>query len=220
MSTEKKRKRFRISGKLIFNIIVLGITFYLIVFFCVSENGMIDLLSSPDGFIWGWIIAGIVAFDMNIVIDSIVTQILIRIQYPDFRFIDALKVALVGVFFGAVTPSNTGGQPMQLYLLSKMKVGVGFGSACMTQKFVYYQIVTGVFSVLAIIIKFDYFKAAFTNIWSTLFIVLGFLTQTVVTVLFLVVSFSPKITGKIIKFIDKILHKFKFIKIRIKSEIA
>lgn len=93
-----------------------------------------------------------------------------------------------------------------------MKVGVGFGSACMTQKFVYYQIVTGVFSVLAIIIKFDYFKAAFTNIWSTLFIVLGFLTQTVVTVLFLVVSFSPKITGKIIKFIDKILHKFKFIK--------
>lgn len=101
---------------------------------------------------------------------------------------------------------------MQLYLLSKMKVGVGFGSACMTQKFVYYQIVTGVFSVLAIIIKFDYFKAAFTNIWSTLFIVLGFLTQTVVTVLFLVVSFSPKITGKIIKFIDKILHKFKFIK--------
>lgn len=98
MSTEKKRKRFRISGKLIFNIIVLGITFYLIVFFCVSENGMIDLLSSPDGFIWGWIIAGIVAFDMNIVIDSIVTQILIRIQYPDFRFIDALKVALVGVF--------------------------------------------------------------------------------------------------------------------------
>ena len=209
MSTEKKRKRFRISGKLIFNIIVLGITFYLIVFFCVSENGMIDLLSSPDGFIWGWINAGIVAFDMNIVIDSIVTQILIRIQYPDFRFIDALKVALVGVFFGAVTPSNTGGQPMQLYLLSKMKVGVGFGSACMTQKFVYYQIVTGVFSILAIIIKFDYFKAAFTNIWSTLFIVLGFLTQTVVTVLFLVVSFSPKITGKIIKFIDKILHKFK-----------
>ena len=149
---------------------------------------------------------------MNIIIDTFVTQILIRTQYPDFRFIDSLKVALVGVFFGAVTPSNTGGQPMQLYLLSKMKVGVGFGSACMTQKFVYYQIVTGVFSILAIIIKFDYFKSAFTNIWSTLFIILGFLTQTIVTVLFLVVSFSPKITGKLIKFIDKLLHKLKFIK--------
>lgn len=173
MSTEKKRKRFRISGKLIFNIIVLGITFYLIAFFCVSENGMIDLLSSPDGFIWGWIIAGIVAFDMNIVIDSIVTQILIRIQYPDFRFIDALKVALVGVFsvLSSVQHRRTTYAVVSSF---KMKVGVGFGSACMTQKFVYYQIVTGVFSILAIIIKFDYFKAAFTNIWSTLFIVLGF----------------------------------------------
>mgnify|MGYP002711305309 CR=1 FL=1 len=82
----------------------------------------------------------------------------------------------------------------------------------MTQKFVYYQIVTGVFSILAIIIKFDYFKSAFTNIWSTLFIILGFLTQTIVTVLFLVVSFSPRITGKLIKFIDKLLRKLKFIK--------
>lgn len=208
----KKAKRFKISGKLIFNIIVFGITLYLIIFFCVSENGMIDLLSSKDGFMWGWIIAGLLVFDSNIIIDTFVTQILIRTEYPDFRFIDALKVAFVGVFFGAVTPSNTGGQPMQLYLMSKMNVGVGFGSACMTQKFVYYQIITGIFSVLAIIIKFDYFKSAFTNIWSTLFIVLGFLTQTVVTVLFLVVSFSPKITGKLIGFIDKLLHKFKFVK--------
>ena len=212
MSAEKKHKRFRISGKLIFNIIVLGITFYLITYFCVSENGMIDLLSSPDGFKWGWIIVGIIVFYMNIIIDTVVTQILLRTQYPEFRFIDSLKVALVGVFFGAVTPSNTGGQPMQLYLLSKMNVGVGFGSACMTQKFVYYQIVTGVFSVLAIIIKFDFFKSAFTNIWSTLFIVLGFLTQTIVTALFLVISFSPKITGKIIGLADKIIHKLKFIK--------
>lgn len=212
MSAQKKHKRFRISGKLIFNIIVLGITFYLITYFCVSENGMIDLLSSPDGFKWGWIIVGIIVFDMNIIIDTIVTQILLRTQYPQFRFIDSLKVALVGVFFGAVTPSNTGGQPMQLYLLSKMNVGVGFGSACMTQKFVYYQIVTGVFSVLAIIIKFDFFKSAFTNIWSTLFIILGFLTQTIVTALFLVISFSPKITGKIIRLADKIIHKLKFVK--------
>lgn len=212
MSAEKKHKRFRISGKLIFNIIVLGITFYLIAYFCVSENGMIDLLSSPDGFKWGWIIVGIIVFYMNIIIDTVVTQILLRTQYPQFRFIDSLKVALVGVFFGAVTPSNTGGQPMQLYLLSKMNVGVGFGSACMTQKFVYYQIVTGVFSVLAIIIKFDFFKSAFTNIWSTLFIVLGFLTQTIVTALFLIISFSPRITGKIIGLADKIIHKLKFIK--------
>lgn len=212
MSAEKKHKHFRISGKLIFNIIVLGITFYLITYFCVSENGMIDLLSSPDGFKWGWIIVGIIVFYMNIIIDTVVTQILLRTQYPQFRFIDSLKVALVGVFFGAVTPSNTGGQPMQLYLLSKMNVGVGFGSACMTQKFVYYQIVTGVFSVIAIIIKFDFFKSVFTNIWSTLFIVLGFLTQTIVTALFLIISFSPRITGKIIGLADKIIHKLKFIK--------
>ena len=173
---EKKRK-FKINGKLIFNILVIGLSLYFIIYFFVSEDGMIDLLKSPDGINWWWIIAGIIAFYSNILVDAIVTLIYIRSNYPEFRFIDAVKVACVGVFFGAVTPSNTGGQPMQLYLMAKMKVSVGFGSSCMTQKFIVYQLVTTIFSIFAVIVKFDYFSEAFTNFWSSAFIVLGFLTQ-------------------------------------------
>ena len=208
---EKKRK-FKISGKLIFNALVFAVSVYLIIFFFVSEDGMIDLLKSPDGFNLWWIIAGIAVFDMNIVMDSIVTLVYLRSQYPQFRFIDAVKVACVGVFFGAVTPSNTGGQPMQLYLMAKMNVGVGFGSACMTQKFIVYQIVTTSFSIFAVIYKFDYFSQEFTNFWSSAFIVLGFASQIAVTTLFLIVSFSKKITGKLLKLIYKIMKSLKFIK--------
>ena len=60
---------------------------------------------------------------------------------------------------------------MQLYLMAKKNISVGFGSACMTQKFIVYQIVTTLFSVFAVIFKFEYFQSAFTSIWSTLFIV-------------------------------------------------
>lgn len=212
MQTDNKKKKFKINGKLIFNILVFGITIYLIIYFFISENGMIDLFKSSDSFNIVWIIVGIIVYDLNILFDTFVTMIFIRSKYPHFRFIDALKIAMVGVFFGAVTPSNTGGQPMQLYLMSKMNVSVGFGSACMTQKFIVYQIITGIMSVLAIIIKFDYFKSAFTGIWSALFIILGFLTQLAVTILFLVVSFSHKTTTKLIGFVDRLMHKLKFIK--------
>ena len=186
---EKKKKKFKISGKLIFNLIVFGITIYLAVFFFVSEDGLIDLLSTPNSFNLGWILIAFLVYDFNILIDSFVTLIFVRSQYKDFRFIDALKVSFVGVFFGAITPSNTGGQPMQLYLMSKKNIGVGFGSACMTQKFIVYQIVTTLFSVFAVIFKFEYFQSAFTSIWSTLFIIFGFSVQLIVTALFLVVSF-------------------------------
>ena len=189
---ENKRK-FKVSGKLIFNVLVFAVSIYFIVFFFVSEDGLIDLLKSPDGINIWWIIAGIIAFYMNIIMDSIVTLIYLRSQYPHFRFFDAIKVACVGVFFGAITPSNTGGQPMQLYLMAKMDVSVGFGSACMTQKFIV-------------------FSQEFTNFWSSAFIVLGFVSQIAVTVFFLIVCFSKKLTGKLLRLVYTIMRAIRFIK--------
>lgn len=207
---EKKRK-FKISGKLIFNILVFAFMAYLIGMLFISDDGLFDLLKHGGFNVW-WIIAGLIVFDLNIIVDSIVTLVYLRARYPKFRFIDAVKVACVGVFFGAVTPSNTGGQPMQLYLMSKMDVGLGFGSACMTQKFIVYQLVTTSFSLFAVIVKFDYFSSAFTNFWSTAFIVIGFLVQVIVTAFFLVVCYSKTITDKLLRLVYKILKALKFIK--------
>lgn len=209
---ENKKKKFKISGKLIFNLIVFAISVYLVIYFFASEDGLIDLLSKPGSFSWGWIFAGFLVYEFNTIIDSVVTLLFIRSKYKNFSFIDALKVSFVGVFFSAITPSSTGGQPMQLYLMAKKNISVGFGSACMTQKFIVYQIVTTVFSVIAVLCKFEYFRSAFTNIWSTLFIIFGFLTQVGVTILFLIVSFSKGLTGKLINLIYKIMRKFRFIK--------
>ena len=209
---QKKKKKFRISGMVIFNLIVAAISIYLLVYFFVSEDGLIDLLSRPGSFNLFWVIIAALAYEFNIVIDSFVTLVYIRSQYKDFRYIDALKVALVGVFFGAVTPSNTGGQPMQLFLMSKKNIGVGFGSACMTQKFIVYQIVTTGFSVLAVILRFSFFSSAFTNFWSTAFIILGFAVQLIVTGLFLIVSFSKNVSDILVRFVYRIMKLFRFIK--------
>ena len=207
-----QKRKFRISGTVIFNILVAIISVYLIITFIVSEDGLIDLLKSPDAFHWGWIIVGLLVFDCNMIIDAVVTHIYLRAEYPHFRFLDSLKVAFVGVFFGAVTPSNTGGQPMQLYFLSRKNVRVGYGSACLTQKFIVYQIVTTGFSIFAVIFKFDYFRTAFTNFWSSAFIIVGFVVQLAVTAMFLIVCFAENITRKLIRLIYKLMVAVKVIK--------
>ena len=202
--TEKKRK---FNGGLIFNVIVLAISVFLVIKFLTSEDGLIDLLKSKDSFLIGWAITGLIVFDLNMLIDAVVTLIYIRMQFPKFRYIDAIKVAFVGVFFGAVTPSNTGGQPMQLFVLSKMNVNVGFGSACMTQKFIVYQYTTMAISIFSIIAKFDFFRDSFTNFWSSAFIVLGFCTQVLVTIMFLIICYSSKVTMLLLKLVSKLMHK-------------
>ncbi len=209
---KKTNPKFKISSKLIFNIAVIAISIYLIIYFFVSEDGMIDLLSTPDSFNPFWILIAFSAYLSNIFIDTIVTLIFVRSHYKSFRFFEALKVSFVGVFFSAVTPSSTGGQPMQLYLMSKQNIGVGFASSCMTQKFIVYQIITTAFSVFAVIVRFEFFQSAFTSVWSTLFVVLGFVGQLLVTTMFLVVSFCQRITNFGINLIYKIMKKLKFIK--------
>ncbi len=206
---EKEKRKFKLSGVAIFNIIVGLMTAVLLVYFIVSDGGIIDLLKSDEAIIWWLLVAGVLVYDSSVIVDAIVTYIFIGAQYPKVRFIDALKISCVGVFFSAITPSNTGGQPMQLYLMSKMNISVGFGSACMTQKFIVYQFVTMAFSIIAIITNFDLFSSAFTSFWSTAFVIIGFLVQLAVTALFLVVSFSEKLTGKLLGLIIKILRKFK-----------
>ena len=208
----KKKKRFKISGTLIFNIAVAVISIWLIINFVCTENGLIDLLKRPDSFKWGWVIVGLLVFDCNMIIDGIVTQIYLRAEYPHFRFWDSLKTAFIGVFFGAVTPSNTGGQPMQLYFLSQKNVRIGYGSACLTQKFIVYQLVTTSFSIFAVIVRFGYFQTAFTNFWSSAFIVVGFVVQLAVTAMFLIVCFAESFTKKIIRLVYKIMKVLPFVK--------
>ena len=209
ISLEKEKKKFRVSGTVIFNIIVGVMTVALLTYFFVSEDGVIDLLRSPDGINFWLLGLGLVLFDMNIIVDSFVTLIYLRSQYPRVRFLDALKISCVGVFFSAVTPSSTGGQPMQLYLMSKMKISVGFGSACMTQKFIVYQLVTVAFSVLAIILNFQHFSIAFQGFWASAFVVLGFMSQLGVTALLLIVCYSERLTGKLLGLIAKLLRKLR-----------
>ncbi len=206
---EEKKKIFKISGMAVFNIIVGVLTAVLLYYFIFSEGGVIDLFRSREG-INLWLLGlGMVVFDLNIVVDALVTRIYLQSQYPKVRFIDALKVSCVGVFFSAITPSSTGGQPMQLYVLSKMKISVGFGSACMTQKFIVYQFVTMAFSVFAILARFQLFSNAFQGFWASAFIVLGFLVQMGLTVLLLIVCYSERLTGKLLGLITKILRKLR-----------
>lgn len=101
---------------------------------------------------------------------------------------------------------------MQVYLMSKMKIGAGQATSYMLQKFLIYQIVSTVISVLALMFRFNYFVTDINSpiVW-TLF-TYGVFSQIIVTAAFLVVSFSSKLSSKIIKLLDKILHKIKFIK--------
>lgn len=204
--------RIKINWTLIFNIVVIVLSVGLITYFCVSDDGLVDLLSSNIKLSAFWIVMAIICQLGNMFIDSIVTYLYIRKDYKEFSLIDGIKCCCVGSFFSAVTPSATGGQPMQIMFLANKKVDPGYSTSCMLQKFLVYQITSTVFSLFALFFRFDFFLHTVNTPILWVFIIAGFFSQVVVTTGIIIVSLNQKLSGWIVKITDKLLHKIKFLK--------
>jgi len=82
-----------------------------------------------------------------------------------YHFHQALAVDMIGVFYNAVTPGGTGGQPMQAYTYKKQGIPIASAVSIMAMFSILYQIVLSVYGILSFIIKFDFIK----NIGSVAF---------------------------------------------------
>lgn len=205
-------KKKKISGKLIFNILVIGLCLFMIFYFFYSENGLNDLLHSSLQISAFWIVAAIGFQLLYMFIEALIIYYFIHTDNRSFTFIDAIKVSSLGLFWCAVTPSSTGGQPMQIYLLHSMGIDIGYATSRLVQKFLIYQIVLTSISVLAFIYKINFFMNALTSPLIIPFVIVGFGTQLLITGALILISFKPKVTKKLIFFFTKILGKIKIIK--------
>lgn len=197
---------------LIFNIVVIAISIALITYFCVSDNGLIDLINSDVKINVFWIVMAIICQLGNMFIDSVMTYLYVRREYGFFNLFDGIKCSCIGSFFSAITPSSTGGQPMQVLFLSNKKIDPGYSTSCMLQKFLVFQITSTFFSIFALIFRFNFFVNVIDTPILWVFVVAGFFSQVVVTSGFIVISFNKRLSAWIVKIADKLLKKLKFIK--------
>ncbi len=197
---------------MVFNFFVIITSVSLIVYFCVSKNGLFELLSSDISLNVIWLLLAIGCQIGTMLIDSFLTFLFIRQHYPQFTLSDGIKSSFIGSFYSAVTPASSGGQPMQLVFLAKKNVEVGFSTSCMTQKFVIFQLISTMISVVALIIRHEFFFSTVKIPLLWLCVVVGFTAQVVVTSGVIVISFSRKLSDFLIRIFRKLLKKLSFIK--------
>lgn len=84
-------------------------------------------------------------------------------------------IVLAGLFFNAITPFSTGGQPMQLYMMHKYRVSVGRGSSILARKFIIFQTITVLYGLMVVLFEASYFMS---QVPTFVYIgILGFLTN-------------------------------------------
>ena len=206
-----KHKRSSIPWGLIFNIFIVCLTIGLIVYFIFSKDGFIDLLNSGLKINGWWLVFGLILYFLNIVLDTYIIYVFVKRSTPSFRLKQALTVSMVGQFYCAVTPSASGGQPMQVLTMSRMGVKASKATAALIQKFLVWQFTLTGYSVLAMTFRFGMFVESLDPaMW--ILTVIGFMGQVITIVVLLLASFNKNLTTKVIGGIFKLLGKIHILK--------
>ncbi|GEM_PF-25906 len=103
---------------------------------------------------------------------------------------NCLKYGAAGYFFSGITPSASGGQPMQLYSMNKDKIPVSFGSLALITELASFQIVSIVMVIVSFILQRNYLFSLSKSV--TVAISLGAAGNTFFCMLLLALLFSDR----------------------------
>ena len=87
-----------------------------------------------------WVLAAIGCWLLYYVFDAVSTHYFLRAQGYSIKFTSALYVSMTGFFYANITPGSSGGQPLQVYALSKRGVPVAIGTSAISLRFFSMQV--------------------------------------------------------------------------------
>lgn len=136
-----------------------------------------------------WIAGGAAAAIMFVAGESVIIHYMLRILEQKTSFFRCLKYSFIGFFFSYITPSSTGGQPMQMYHMKKDKIKIGYSTLIMLIITIAYKSVLILLALGFMIFNFDTIRTYAGDLkWL---IALGFALNLIFISLLLLVFIKP-----------------------------
>ncbi|MGI6204075.1 MAG: lysylphosphatidylglycerol synthase transmembrane domain-containing protein [Anaerovoracaceae bacterium] len=117
-----------------------------------------------------------------------------------------LKYGAAGYFFSGITPSASGGQPMQLYFMHRDGTEISDGSLALLMEGLGYQISSMLFAAAGVVYNFDLLKSLGAGVRAVL--ITGASINLVLIVLLSGVIFSDRFAAGAEKFMKSVSAKF------------
>jgi len=193
-----------------FNLIVglsSGIIFIVLI---ILTNGWSDLIHQLSHLNLIWLILGFSFMVLYWIFESKTLHVIIAYLNGKYKFTSAFKITMMGQFFNSITPFATGGQPAQLYGLTKEGIETGTAGSILMIKFIIYQSVLTIYSLILILWKTPFFTQRMSHLFYL--IILGFTVNTSVIVFLIVFSSHKGLTHKFVIILSKILIKLNIVK--------
>ncbi|MBN2220753.1 MAG: flippase-like domain-containing protein [Vallitaleaceae bacterium] len=187
------------------NMIFFFLLTFLILTLTIQDEFILILLEIKKASLI-WLGLGLIGIVSCWLIDARILYIMLKNYDTKLSYLEVLKLVLSTQFFNGITPFATGGQPFQIYILSKRsKIGVSSITSVSLHNFIIYQTVLVIMGSLAILLKGLLHLLPSDGINLNILCMIGFSLNVLIIILLLIIAFSPKLTQSILTFLLYIL---------------
>lgn len=130
----EKKKR-----KIPWSLLYIGATIVAVVLFGVFNRQFANVFATMAALTPGWLTLAIVITVIFFGFEGGIIRLLMRSQHIPMGWGAGMKIGLIGIYYSYITPSSTGGQPMQAAYLRRDNIPVGLSTAVLLMKFFCYQ---------------------------------------------------------------------------------
>lgn len=201
MMEQKNFKNFILSG--LFFIGLIALTFYIL----FRNQNLGELFQTLRRVNLTWVLVGVGCMFLYMCLDALNIKRILHILHQEVSYFNCLKYTFSGFFFSSVTPSASGGQPMQIYYMFKDRIEISHSSLALLLNFASFQFVTITVAIISFLSDFRFLGEVGNTLKILLMVGVG-----VNSFLFIVVFmaiFSKTWSIKIVDFILKLLQKLK-----------
>lgn len=200
----KSKKKYLFS--IIFFIALIFLTFYLL----FSSNDINAVISSLKIIPITHIFVGIGLVILYLIVEAIYIKITICSLGSKFSLWQGFISACTEFYFSAITPSSTGGQPMQAYYMNKDGIPYSKSTIALLVNTITFKIIIIIMGIFAMIF---FPNLVFNNsIFFTIFFLIGIIGNFLLIILCLMLMYSKRWIEAIAMFFINLGSKLRIVK--------
>lgn len=182
--------------------LLLGLTAYII----LKDNSPAQIVEAVSRVQLPYILIGIIAMAIFLSCEALNIARCLKLFGYEVGGFRGLKYAAVGFFFSSVTPSASGGQPMQIYYMHKDKIEMSHGTLALLFELLSFETVTVTLSIVGFLYQRETITASMGNLQYLLLIGLGI--NVIVMLLLVMTIFSKKAISVLSKWAVGVIRAF------------
>ena len=185
--------------------VILMVATFWFVFKDQDINQIFNVAKSADP--W-FLLLGVFCMLMYFAMEAINIKSILKSFGEKLSFLKSYKFTMIGFFFAAITPSATGGQPLEIYYMSKEKIPAAHSALALLVQVCGIQVSTMVLGIVSMLLNIKLLTGPV--LWLS---IIGLAINGIALIAMLVCIFNNKLTRKLVHGFINILKHVGFKKI-------